>query len=83
MALASIMSKVSDEIDMNKIKNMEPVDRIAKALDVGERVLGVEPGFFEPKELAACKKVSMIEQSLQLYLSEIQIKIDRLLQSRG
>ena len=29
------------------------------------------------------KKVSMIEQSLQLYLSEIQIKIDRLLQSHG
>ena len=85
MAFAAMMSKVSDEIDMNKIENMEPVDRIAKALDVAERVLGAEPGYFEPKELVACRKVSnIIEQTLQLYLhEEIQIKIDRYLQSRG
>ena len=83
MALAAMMSKISDEIDMARIKEMKPVDRITKALRIGEQVLNAEKDFFEADELAQCKKVTReIDQSIQLYLSEIQIKIDRFLASR-
>ena len=84
MAFASMMSKVSNEIDMNEMKNMSPLDRMTKALNIAERVVGAEPGFILPEDLVACKKVTReIDMTIQLYLGEIQFKIDRLLEARG